>query len=110
MAEAMFSPGKKGRRAGVALYWHKRRLIDLGRLYSVEKDKNPRLKDAEIARRITKHPDFKKDDPDQLRQRLPGAYELYQESWQEFLWSIGPEDVPEYRELGEFEDPPEYDF
>ena len=91
-------------------YWHKLRLINLGRLYSIEKEKRPNLKNAAIARRITKHPDFKNDDPNQIRQRLPWAYELFQESWHEALMGIEAEYVAEHREPDEFEEPPEYDF
>ena len=53
LAEAIFAPGKKGRKAGVGPYWNKSRLIRLGGLYSIEKPENPKLKDAAIARRIT---------------------------------------------------------
>ena len=53
LAEAIFAPGKKGRKAGVGPYWNKSRLIRLGGLYSIEKTENPKLKDAAIARRIT---------------------------------------------------------
>ena len=108
LAEALFAPGKRGRKAGVSPYWHKTRLINLGYLYGIEKEGNPRLKDTEIARRITKHPDFKNEDPDQIRQRLPWAYELYQESWHEFLMSIEPDSG--HGEPDEFDEPPEYDF
>ena len=81
LAEAIFAPGKKGRKAGVRPYWNKSRLIRLGGLYSIEKTENPKLKDAAIARRIINHKDFKNDDPDQIRQRLPWAHELFQEWW-----------------------------
>jgi hypothetical protein len=112
LAEALFAPAKKGRRAGVKLYWHKLRLINLGRLYSIEIDKSPKLKNAEIARRISKHPDFKNDDPDQIRQRLPWAHELFQEWWLGSwdLVSIPDDYAAEHGEPDEFEEPPEYDF
>jgi hypothetical protein len=108
LAEAIFAPAKKGRKAGVRPYWHKRRLINLGRLYSIEKDERPNLKDAAIARRITSHPDFKNDDPNQIRQRLPWANELFQEWWHEQMMDIAAEYADEY--AAEFPDglePPE---
>ena len=49
LAEAIFVPAKKGRRAGVRPYWHNGRLIHLGSLYDTEKHENPKLKDAQIA-------------------------------------------------------------
>ena len=108
LAEALFAPTKRGRRTG-ATYWHKRRLINLGRLYSIEKDKSPKLKNAEIARRIIKHPDFKHDDPEQLRVRLPWAHELFQEWWLG-SWDLVGDYPAEHGEPDEFEEPPEYDF
>ena len=112
LAEAIFAPAKKGRKVGVRPYWHKLRLINLGRLYSIEIDKSPKLKNAEIARRISKHPDFKNDDPDQIRQRLPWAHELFQEWWLGSwdLVSIPDDYAAEHGEPDEFEEPPEYDF
>jgi hypothetical protein len=109
LAEAIFAPAKKGRRAGVSPYWHKKRLIDLGELYSIEKDKSPKLSDAGIARRIGKHPDFKNDDPDQIRQRLPYAHELFQEWSYETLMLIADDFVAEHGYQDEFEES-EYDF
>ena len=110
LADVIFAPAKKGRKAGLRPYWHKKRLIDLGRLYRIEKDKSPKLKDAAIARQITKHPDFKHDDPNQIRQRLPWAYELFQEWWEQAQMDMAAGCAAEYGEPGEFEEPPEYDF
>jgi hypothetical protein len=110
LAEAIFAPAKKGRKAGVRPYWHKRRLIHLGSLYGIEKHENPKLKDAQIARRICKHPDFKSDDPDQLRQRLSWAYELFQEWWSDESAAIAAEYAVEHGAPDEFEELPENDF
>jgi hypothetical protein len=110
LAEAVFAPGKRGRKAGVRTYWHNVRLFNLGRLYSIEKEKSPRLKDAAIARRIIKHRDFKNDDPDQIRVRLPWAHQLFQERCEEALWDIAAEYVAEHGEPDEFDEPAEYDF
>lgn len=110
LAEAVFAPAKRGRKAGVSTYWHNARLFNLGRLYGIEKEKSPRLKDAAIARRIIKHRDFKNDDPDQIRVRLPWAYQLFQESCENALWGIAADNVAEHGEPDEFDEPPEYDF
>ena len=110
LAEAIFVPAKKGRRAGVRPYWHKGRLIHLGSLYDTEKHENPKLKDAQIARQICKHPDFKNEDPDQIRVRLPWAYELFREWWSDESAAIAAEYAAEHGEPDEFEEPPEYDF
>jgi hypothetical protein len=81
MADAIFGPpAKKGRRRGSAPSWPKRRLIHLGGTYNQEKHDNPKLSNAKIAEIIIRNDrEFKYDDPEQVRQRLPLAHELFLE-------------------------------
>jgi hypothetical protein len=79
LADVFFgAPGKKGRPKGSRTSWGKR-LIALGRLCNEIKDESPKLSDAKIAKLITKDPEFKHDDPEQIRQRLPEARYIYEE-------------------------------
>lgn len=79
LADVVFGSAKKGRRRGSKTAWGAGRLALLGGLYYEEQFENPGLSDAEAARLIGKHPEFKHDDPDQIRQRLPLAREVHSE-------------------------------
>jgi hypothetical protein len=76
---SFFGSAKRGRRRGSKTAWGVGRLTHLGGLYYAEQDENPKLTDAEAARLISRHREFKHDDPDQIRQRLPVAREAYSE-------------------------------
>jgi len=79
LADVVFGSAKRGRRRGSKTAWGVGRLTLLGTLYYAEQYENPKLTDAEAARLISRHREFKHDDPDQIRQRLPVAREAYSE-------------------------------
>jgi hypothetical protein len=80
LADVVFGSAKRGRRPGSKTAWGTVRLVSLGGLYFEKKYENPGLSDADAARLISNHHEFKHDDPDQIRQRLPWAREVYSEA------------------------------
>jgi hypothetical protein len=78
LADVIFGPpAKKGRRKGSKTSWGSR-LLTLGGLYGEMKYENPKLSDAKIAKLIKdKYPEFKYDDPEQIRQKLRVAHQEF---------------------------------
>jgi hypothetical protein len=85
LADVIFGqPAKKGRPKGSKPSWGSSRLLTLGNIYDAMKYDNPKLSDTKIAELIkNKCPEFKHDEPEQIRQRLRPAHEEFLEWWRE---------------------------
>jgi hypothetical protein len=106
LADVVFGTAKRGRPRGSKTAWGDERLNHLGDLYYAERYENQKLTDAAAARLISRDREFKHDDPDQIRQRLPLAREVHSE-WAFEAWSIAaadymaenPDELPQPDEL-----------
>jgi hypothetical protein len=104
MAEELFGQRAKGKPAGKKDFWTDARFSDLGaRRYELKKG-DKRLTEREIAEIISKEEPFRayKNNPEQIRQRLPEARKRYNKALSDAQWD-------EIREHVDIDPNPPYD-
>jgi hypothetical protein len=73
LADVLFGHRQNGRPSGSNTAWDLERYFCLADLFNLEKRKNPKLRNARIAKLICEHDEFKNNSPEQVRQHIGRA-------------------------------------